>query len=65
MEPVCGGVPLFEGVCEGDALRMDAMLRPRAVMLASAASASPDSHSVDNSTPLVTRLVGMSCVMLT
>jgi len=52
-------------VGDADTLRMDAMLRPRKVMLDTAASASPDSHSVDRSTPLEAKLEGMSCVMLT
>ena len=41
-----------EDVGDGEALRRLAMLRPRYVMDDTAASASPDSHSVDRSTPL-------------
>ena len=37
-----------DGVGAGDALRRLAMLRPRKVMEDTAASASPDSHSVDS-----------------
>ena len=37
-----------DGVGAGDALRRLAMLRPRKVMDDTAASASPDSHSVDS-----------------
>ena len=61
---VCEGVD--GGVREGeeDALRRDAMLRPRKVMAERAASASPASHSVDSETPLEKALLGMSCVML-
>ena len=67
LEPVGEGVVDAEPVlvCEGEELRMLAMLRPRKVMLDTAASASPDSHSVDRSTPLEAKLEGMSCVMLT
>ena len=44
------GVPVAEeeGVKELDALRKLAMLRPRYVIEDTAASASPDSHSVDS-----------------
>jgi hypothetical protein len=41
-----------EGEGDDERLRMLAMLRPRKVMLDTAASASPASHSVDRSTPL-------------
>lgn len=34
-------------------------------MFATAASASPSSHSVDSNTPLEMVLLGISCVMLT
>ena len=55
-ELVADGVPepvqvtLLEAVDDGDeeALRMDAMLRPRKVMEDMAASASPASHSIDS-----------------
>ena len=55
---------VIEGDGDEDTLRMDAMLRPRKVMLDTAASASPDSHSVERSTPLDMVLLGMSCVIL-
>jgi hypothetical protein len=58
-------VTAAEGEGVADELRMLAMLRPRKVMLDTAASASPASHSVDRSTPLDMVLLGMSCVMLT
>ena len=48
-----------------DGLRSDAMLRPRYVRLATAASASPASHSSDDSsTPLAMAFEGTSCVTL-
>ena len=53
-----------EVVCVGDALRRLAMLRPRTVMEERVASASPASHSVEYSTPLETRLLGMSCEII-
>ena len=56
-------VPVGEG--DDERLRMLAMLRPRKVMLDTAASASPASHSVERSTPLEYPLEGISCVMLT
>ena len=51
---VCDEVALLVPVGEGDdeRLRKVAMLRPRKVMLDTAASASPASHSVDRSNPL-------------
>ena len=45
--------------------RRVAMLRPRKVMAAMTASASPASHRLDSNTPLSMALLGMSCVMLT
>ena len=54
-----------DGDGDEERLRMLAMLRPRKVMLATAPSASPTSHSVDSSTPLENALLGMSCVMFT
>ena len=45
---VLGGVPVLDEDGDADALRRLAMLRPRKVMDDTAASASPDSHSVDS-----------------
>ena len=65
--PVAAAESVLAAEREGneETLRMDAMLRPRKVMLDTAASASPDSHSVDRSTPLEITLEGMSCVTFT
>ena len=65
--PECGALALPEGLARGlpDALRSDAMPRPRYVRLATAASASPASHSsADSSTPDAMVLDGTSCVTL-
>jgi hypothetical protein len=63
--PLGDGVPDALGVALGvpDGLRSDAMPRPRYVKLATAASASPASHSsADSRTPLTMALDGTRCV---